>query len=628
MVFARLLRLVKKTYHYIAVRNNNKIKVTVKKCLYGGIQFPEKFKLKNKDDKYLSYNEYNSPYIFTNEISRATVFYASENLNAKNNYAIFENSATPKSIHYFNNAYISSDNMESSFFEFRLLYLDLPKIVLINSKSEEFFEVVPIEKTYISDEKIKIYSDSCKKLSQTKDIKFDDYIDHMKNLFNILHTYTNNSTDETTSNSNYTFGFYLFDEHGINDFKNSYPQLCHKLSSNIIYQLTFDNEISNLDYDVKANTIMHKNIYIQVKKIKDDVMFYFNHNKVNNIDLELKKNMSILPKYIYVVHGDIFTINTSIIENLKIINHINETFFHINDYNIICDNKKNYTELFHNLIKYTQSEHANNMILCTIINNIYNEKHNIDDYYYYFRYDGPYPYASILNYQDYMKQNIHKYQPLNINEYNINNVYISYTDWGTTSRPLNMYLQKLLEKINNLDFTEYIKKQSLSEKTNHNDNEKDIITRLEKMMNVYINTKKPKNSYKMQDIYLFHGTQKSIHDLVNLEINIKSYFSCTFDLYTAYKYAITDDIVYDMEKDKHKKGYIYILKISDKIKYINFLSTQKELILLPGTKIQILFIFILNNITYHMCTVKANADENYDKNLYKIVKYLKETPKT
>jgi hypothetical protein len=131
----------KKTYHYTAFKNKNTIHVISQKRFIGGLPlFPEKFKLKNKDGKYLSFAGYNEPYIYTDKENDGTTFNVLVN---DGKYAIKKDGLVGKSIYYDNAKYHNSYD-KTLHYQFSKVALKMPNVVLHNSISNDFFEVVPV----------------------------------------------------------------------------------------------------------------------------------------------------------------------------------------------------------------------------------------------------------------------------------------------------------------------------------------------------------------------------------------------------------------------------------------------------------------------------------------------------
>ena len=271
---------------------------------------------------------------------------------------------------------------------------------------------ISAEANIVEAELIQQYRDSCEKLRSKNVIEFTEYLSHMQILIAILQ-----SIYEYFKNNDQSIAFNLFDRKTLdNVIAHIQPGFnIHKIN-NINRGEIFDDRkaVKTID-NVLKNTFLDRAINL---KFYNDIIpkIMFNHRHTHNIldDIyEYHKYISILPKFHCIDSTALDKTNKETI--LKILSQLNEITRDIPDtYTIKGINKDIYIKLFQDILSssYTNA-HDINKLLCVIINNNCNEKKGIQDYYYYFDYDGPAPATSVLNAVLYVKY-LHLYQPLHI----------------------------------------------------------------------------------------------------------------------------------------------------------------------------------------------------------------------
>lgn len=441
--------------------------------------------------------------------------------------------------------------------------------------------------TIIEDDTFEEYKTSCKAIGGQKLIQFAQYKNHMQKLINVLlkmfEKYKQN-----------TLAFNMFDDNTLAGYKSK------------IKEFDIDKQITIPRHDIFThvegvysnnhvvfNTIMNKVVHMLFKRELNKVSLTYNHNRhIPPYDIkEYKRYSSILPKYICLDSSSISdqSLSRKFLADLKRLNELSAGF--IADYEIVIDNKPEYIGHLATISDYADAREKNS-ILYTLINNNYNEKSTAEDYYYYFHYDGPAPAMSILNAYEYTdKLVLYSYQPLEIGVHQTTSIEDSYKGAAPFfSRPVNEGIRNYLLDPNKVDTYVY--------------------ARIKNMLQ-YMSFPM-KTSYDKKDIYVFHGTQKMMHEEGDKVLYLLSFLSCTFNIYISNDYATNNLSVFS----RHiRQGYIYLFKINNATNYINFGDNLYQIILLPGTKITIHHTLKINEITYFLCSVDHDATEKNSKKL-------------
>ena len=438
---------------------------------------------------------------------------------------------------------------------------------------------------------IETYKSSCHSLKTKKDINFVEYLEHMQILIDVLQAiyryFPHHKYNQITFN--------LFDKKTLDKvITHIKPSLDITKETNIDRGIVFnDTKGVKNKTDVLKNTFLDRAIHLY---FSENPRIKFNHrheHKKYNDTLEYHKYICILPKYHCLDTTELPKNDKNII--LKILAELNEITSELPDeYQIIGRNKDVYISLFERISSYTD-ENALRKLLYVLINNNYNKKQGIEDYYYYFPYDGPAPAISLLNAVNYVND-LKTYQPLiGIDRYlpSIESYYK-----GTSplfSRVVNEGLQNHI--INGVKLTENTTR---------------------KIENVMQYTKCSHNpNYRKEDIYVFHGTQNLMHAKGKSEINLVSFLSCSFNIYISIDYALNN--LMDSVKI-YEKGIVYVFKIEKHQNYINFDDGLFQILLLPGTKIIIREEINIGHIKYVLCHIDDTDVLNYGNKVLEDIK--------
>jgi len=471
------------------------------------------------------------------------------------------------------------------------------------------------EKSILLDYKI-----SCDNINKNNKINFNEYTKHvLKQIIYILYNLVLNIQIDDIKIS-----FCLFDDNSLKnynenntDYKCSIYDIC-----NCKYNKININSIQTNNSNVLLNTILNKIFIVTIIKKNGDIFFdpYNEDNEKNYVKVDLNDNNTfktlhdiyisnflkyntILPKYYFLKYIKIPT-GTNLAKNTHLV--IQNDLFSIltilnvfsselkNNYDIITNNLKIYDDILKEFIKYDNNDHLINKLVYILINNAYYSKKTSFDYYYYFKFDGPYPSMSVMNYNEFFK--LKEYQPLDIDTYILYNIERAYKGVSPLfSRDLNQGLQNFI--LNDIELEQSITKR---------------------LIDMFEFTKyKFLSSYNKDDIYVFHGAKNIIHNQSDYQMHLLSFLSCTFNIYTALDYGTSQPNI----RDFNKKGIVYIFKINKYIKYINFNDALYQIILLPGAKILIKYELNISNIRYVFCEVKnSDKGDQYCIDLFKSIK--------
>ncbi len=432
------------------------------------------------------------------------------------------------------------------------------------------------------------YKQSCINIAPKTELTYDEYVDHMQKLLNILVKLY--SSIPASKQAKFSFNF--FDEETLNNYK---KHVDTSFDHNKQYIITRDNMFDDTTgvltrNDVLRNTYLNKAIQFSLFNDKGINHIEFNHrykHTENDTNHEYHKHMCILPKYHCLdrTSGIPNYQNNILLKLLLLLNEYTKDFQ--DSYSIIGNNKAEYQDVAISIGDFTNN-HDVNKLLCVLYNNNYNKKSTIQDYYYYFKYDGPAIASSVLNAYDYVN-NMNSYQPFALEPQMLNEIESYYKGRVPLfSKIVNEAIQNYL--LNDLKL------------------DNNTFNKIGKVMQ-YINAQNTQN-YDKEDIYVFHGTQSIMHSSKQTEMNLLSFLSCSFNIYIAIDYAtnnITTSVV------KRNKGIVYVLKVNKYIKYINFDDNLFQIILLPGTKIIIKKELYIGNIMYVLCHIDNNDNVNFSR---------------
>jgi hypothetical protein len=458
---------------------------------------------------------------------------------------------------------------------------------------------------------IELYRTSCNNMKSKTEITFSDYVEHMKTLLHLLQAIQKYYSENIKNQEYVSLNFNLFDEKTKNNYINHVNQ-AYDMSKPMHISFTpfrFNRPVKNVE-GVLENTYLNRSLNLNFGSEPNILFNHMNPHQSVNEPFEYHKYMSILPKYHCLDQTNVFLKTRTVdlkpnhekdlVNMLKELNTFTQDF--PDEYIIKGKNKQIYKQLFEQIKSYTD-DNALNKLLFVLINNNYNKKPSIQDYYYYFPHDGPAPASSLIEASKYVKY-LHTYQPLNIKVDMINRIEENYK--GTAplySKIVNEGLQ------NHLLHNVYLTKNTI------------------RKINAAMEYTKAsdKQNYEKEDIYIFHGTQTLMHAQDVKEINLLSFLSCSFNIYIAIDYALNNLLGTSL---KRKKGIVYVFKVTKQQKYVNFSDALMQVILLPGTKIIIKDEINIGHIKYVLCHIDNNDNIEFGRKLLEDIQKTSELSKT
>ena len=116
-------------------------------------------------------------------------------------------------------------------------------------------------------------------------------------------------------------------------------------------------------------------------------------------------------------------------------------------------------------------------------------------------------------------------------------------------------------------------------------------------------------TYKNKKIYLYHGTNKKLHNMDDKkeDIELLGFLSTTLNIYTASFYS---------EVGLKGNGFIYIIEVDDTQTYINLNDNLYQILLLPHSIIRILHTFDYIGITIILCRLIETPTKEQSIELY------------
>lgn len=249
-------------------------------------------------------------------------------------------------------------------------------------------------------------------------------------------------------------------------------------------------------------------------------------------------------------------------------------------------------DLMEALRGYEVDNHKCHNIVYAIINNPFLAKPSLTDFFYYFKYDGYFYARSVIDYTTMYFQTF-SLHPLGIGSKQLKAIEAAYKGFPPLhSKDLNTELQQYVLRNGNLTDGVRYRLLKMFEFTEHGLSSTD------------------RGDY----IHAFHGTKRIMHKHEDKEIELISFLSCTFDISIALLYGTE-------EGDKTSvRGIVYVFRIKRVSHYIYFEDNLKQLLLLPGTKVDIYGEVNVGNIRYVFCTVKpSERGEQYCKDLHNAI---------
>lgn len=262
-------------------------------------------------------------------------------------------------------------------------------------------------------------------------------------------------------------------------------------------------------------------------------------------------------------------------------------------YEIIYDDVPEHARnLLATLKGYEADDHTRRKIVYAIINNPFLAKPLQTDFFYYFKYDGSFYARTVVDFLTMYFQTF-TLHPLNMDSKKRKSIEVAYKGSPPLhSKDLNTELQQYV--LNNGNLTDGVRRR---------------------LLNMFVFTEHILDGTDRGDyIHAFHGTKRIMHKQGEKEIELISFLSCTFDISIALMYGTEEG------SKTNARGIVYVFRIKRVSHYIYFEDNLKQLLLLPGTKVDIYGEVNVENIRYVFCTVKpSEKGEQYCKDLHQSI---------
>jgi hypothetical protein len=122
-----------------------------------------------------------------------------------------------------------------------------------------------------------------------------------------------------------------------------------------------------------------------------------------------------------------------------------------------------------------------------------------------------------------------------------------------------------------------------------------------------------KPNYKLNKIYLYHGTRKRLETIVGKDndIEVLGFLSTSFNVQIASRYC---------GLNSHYSGIIYIIEVDDTKTYINLNDQLQQILILPFSRIKIIMEFNVGEVLVILCKlIKTPSNEQNNKLYNKIL---------
>ena len=118
-----------------------------------------------------------------------------------------------------------------------------------------------------------------------------------------------------------------------------------------------------------------------------------------------------------------------------------------------------------------------------------------------------------------------------------------------------------------------------------------------------------KGDYKLNKIYLYHGTRKRLDTIADKDndIEILGFLSTSFNIQIASRYC---------GLNAHNSGIIYIIEVDDTMSYINLNDKLQQILILPFSRIKIVMEFNVGEVLVILCKLIKTPTKDQNNKLY------------
>jgi len=356
------------------------------------------------------------------------------------------------------------------------------------------------------------------------------------------------------------------------------------LSYNLMSTIDYNNKIA-YNFDVKTRNIdsqkdiLEKELYIKalycatiIPKHVTIHMIATNNGNGANVDKD-----SAIKNSLFVLTSVLNSFTTSMIYDYKIIKKSTDE-----SEEEFANFKKNLNNTNDKLVKNLYSVLKNNIFTYNYDYDYDTNMDKINSFYYNFGNNLPFPYISTVNNNKFYNSQRY-YQAFNISPRHYMFFEFKYKQSHLPrihSKDLNNNLQFFINEKVQFD-------TSIKERIG------EILLRIQECSI---------NNNKQSDIFIFHGTPKMLHTHnVDKKIYLTSFMSCTLNINTAMYYSKNMPLA--LYLCANKISIIYVIKINKNSIYINFADNLSQILLFPGTKINILGHFFYKLNRYILCEI-------------------------
>ena len=372
-------------------------------------------------------------------------------------------------------------------------------------------------------------------------------------------------------------------------------------------------------YTLKYNLVNTK--YLSVKDFPESMDYArntFDRSKKPYIPFNYKITNSVLPKYIFTNDNkevsDKFAAIIKLINDrlkiLPIINGIANEDTYKNDYYKGIIKEMVNLSFGNNETDYGRKDMIRKNILYSLNAKIpHYKRSNIlyNEYYYNSEFSGTYPIFTWIPLNHTKTTTIYNYpnsalwQPFGINQFEQKEIDRFYKNNGIApySKDLNDIIYKIITD-------EYASIKSLIDPLKI----EEMRLRVSNTIGIYKSkSRKEEQEYSNNKIYLYHGAKNRLHSIggKEKEIEILGFLSTTLNMYTSSHYSGIG---------VNNVGLIYIIEVDYTQTYINLNDELRQFLLLPNSRLKILYEFNFDNLCVVLCRLFRTPSIEINNNLY------------
>ena len=372
-------------------------------------------------------------------------------------------------------------------------------------------------------------------------------------------------------------------------------------------------------YTLKYNLVNTK--FLPVKDFPESMDYArntFDSTKKPYIPFNYKITNSVLPKYIFTNDNkevsdkftDIIKLINDRLKILPVINGIANEDTYKNDYYEDIIKEMDKRSFGNNETDYGSKDMIRKNILYSLNAKIPHYKRSkilYNEYYYNSKFTGTYPIFTWIPLNHTKKTTIYNYpnsalwQPLGINQFEQKEIDRFYKNNGISpySKDLNDIIYKIITD-------EYASIKSLIDPLKI----EEMRLRVSNTIGIYKSkSRKEEQEYSNNKIYLYHGAKNRLHSIggKEKEIEILGFLSTTLNMYTSSHYSGIG---------VNNIGLIYIIEVDYTQTYINLNDELRQFLLLPNSRLKILYEFNFDNLCVVLCRLFRTPSIEINNNLY------------